>query len=76
MKMSVFDLHSGVIVSRNDYAGILVPVGIDYHNQLRNMSPAQNLRRFKISNFKDKNLILEDQHLQVGFKSKAVYEHK
>lgn len=72
--MSVFDLHPNALPPRRDYFGKLVPTGIDYYNQLKEMSRGQNLRRFKTSNFKDKSLVLEDDHLQVGFKSKPIYE--
>lgn len=72
--MSVFDLHPGAKPTRQEYFGFLVPMGIDYYSQLREMNPKQNLRRFKTSSFKDKSLILEDDYLQVGFKSKPIYD--
>lgn len=73
-KLSVFDLRPEAIPSRNDYAGTIIPMGITYYSQLRDLDPGQKMRRFKVSNFKEKSLIFEDNNLQVGFKSRPVYE--
>lgn len=51
-KLSVFDLRPQAHPSRNDYAGTVIPMGISYYSQLRDMDPGQKMRRFKISNFK------------------------
>jgi hypothetical protein len=74
MKTSVFDLRPNAQPAQRNYFGTTVSMGIDYYSQLQQMSKGQNLRRFKTSNFKDRSLVLEDEHLQVGFKSKAIYE--
>lgn len=33
------------------------------------------MKRFKFGNFKEKNILYQDNALQIGFKSKLVYEN-
>jgi hypothetical protein len=41
---------------------------------MREITRSQGHRRFITSQFKNKNPLFENSHLQVGFKSEAVYE--
>ena len=58
-------------VSKDDYSGRY----IDHINyDLSDMSLGQGWRKFRKSHFKDKGILFENEHLQVGYKSQAVYE--
>lgn len=58
-KVSVFDMFPDVVVSRTQYSGKVVPMQLDYSRQLIDLTdPQQGARRFKISNFKAKSLLL------------------
>jgi hypothetical protein len=70
----VFELFPDAVVSRTEYAGRIVPMQLNYSQQLQEMSEAQGIRRFKVSNFKEKSLLLENSTIQVGFKSTAHYD--
>lgn len=41
---------------------------------LKSITKSQGLRRFKTANFKGKSSLFENEHLQLGFKSEAIYD--
>ena len=41
---------------------------------MKRISKYQGHRRYSTSNFKGKGSIFENEHLQIGFKSEAIYE--
>ncbi len=43
-------------------------------NILKNLSKNQGIRRFITCNFKSKNPLFENSHIQIGLKSEPVYE--
>jgi len=44
------------------------------YQQLKSITKNQGLRRFKTANFKGKSSLFENEHLQIGYKSSALYE--
>lgn len=42
-------------------------------SSLYSLKKEQGSRRFKISNFREKNPLFENDQIQVGYKSQAVY---
>lgn len=56
------------------YQGDLVDKNYDMEDIMKNLTRNQGIRRFITSNFKTKNPLFENTHIQIGFKSEAIYE--
>ena len=41
-----------------------------------NVKQDQGIKRFKLSNFKERSALFENQHIQVGYKSQVVFQNK
>lgn len=61
-------------LDKNDYDGTIINNSLSYWEQISDLNP-QHLKRFKVANFKDKSILFQDNCIQVGFKSKLLYEN-
>lgn len=55
------------------YEGELTDKSIEMEVIMKNLTKNQGIRRFITSNFKFKNPLFENTHIQIGFKSEAIY---
>lgn len=61
-------------IRAKSYEGEVVTENLELSRQLESMKKEQGMRRLKASLFKNKYILYEDECIQLGFKSVAVYE--
>ena len=61
-------------LDKNDYHGVVVTNDLAYWEQMAELQPDE-IKKFKTASFKDKSILYQDEALQIGFKSKLIYEN-
>lgn len=64
-------MNNHIKVTKDDYTGSMVNSS---NYDLSDMSLDQGWKKFRKANFKHKGILFENEHLQIGYKSQAIYE--